>query len=153
VIQLPRDVDRPWPPALVDYWRALGDQIGTSVPPVRPPELFKGLETRAVRIRPDVVLASEPIDLNIVLERRDLSPSERYDLVVGTNIFVYYDAFQQSLALENIGAMLKPGGLLLTNDKLPEVPAGSMREAGITTVRYSEHDPTAIEAVGWYRKN
>ncbi|HEX4276832.1 MAG TPA: class I SAM-dependent methyltransferase [Bryobacteraceae bacterium] len=153
VIQLPRDVDRPWPPALVDYWRALGDQIGTSVPPVRPPELFKGLETRAVRIRPDVVLASEPIDLNIVLERRDLSPSERYDLVVGTNIFVYYDPFQQSLALENIGAMLKPGGLLLTNDKLPEVPAGSMREAGITTVRYSEHDPTAIEAVGWYRKN
>jgi len=29
------------------------------------------------------------------------------------------------LALENARAMLKPGGLLLTNDRLPEVPGGS----------------------------
>ena len=40
------------------------------------------------------------------------------------------------LALENAGAMLKPGGLLLTNDRLPEVPGGSMRLAGMTDVRY-----------------
>ena len=35
--------------------------------------------------------------------------------------------------------MLKPGGLLLTNDRLPEVPGGSMRQAGITDVRYDDH--------------
>ncbi len=56
VIPLPRDVARPWPPELVVYWKALGDRAGTAVPPIRPPKLFKGLETRAVRIRPDVVL-------------------------------------------------------------------------------------------------
>ena len=30
--------------------------------------------------------------------------------------------------------MLKPGGLLLTNDRLPVVPGGSMRLAGVTVV-------------------
>ena len=133
VIQLPRDVTRPWPPELISYWRSLGDQVGTAVAPIRPPEIFRplnggqGLETRAVRIRPDVVLACEPLDLNIVLERLNLAAADRFDLIVGTNIFVYYDAFEQTLALENAGAMLKPGGLLLTNDRLPEVPGRAPR--------------------------
>jgi hypothetical protein len=160
VIQLPRDIARPWPPELISYWRALGDQVGTAVAPIRPPEIFRplnggrGLETRAVRIRPDVVLACEPVDLNIVLERLNLAAADRFDLMVGTNIFVYYDAFEQTLALENAGAMLKPGGLLLTNDRLPEVPGGrsSMRLAGTTDVRYDDHGVSAHEPVGWYQK-
>ena len=160
VIELPRDLARPWPPELISYWRALGDQVGTAVEPIRPPEIFRplngghGLETRAVRIRPDVVLACEPVDLNIVLERLNLAAADRFDLIVGTNIFVYYDAFEQTLALENAGAMLKPGGLLLTNDRLPEVLGSggrpSMRLAGTTEVRYDDHG--ALDAVGWYQK-
>jgi hypothetical protein len=42
--------------------------------------------------------------------------------------------------------MLKPGGFLLTNDRLPEVAGASMRQAGLSDVQYN-HD-----AVGWYRK-
>ncbi len=156
VIQLPRDVARPWPPELIAYWRGLGRSVGAEVTPIRPPEIFQsinggqGLETRAVRIRPEVVLAREPVDLNVVLERMNLSAKDRFDLVVGTNIFVYYGAFEQALALENVGAMLKPGGLLLTNDRLPEVPGGSMRLAGTTSVQSGEHG--VIDIVGWYRK-
>jgi hypothetical protein len=158
VIQLPREVARHdqdenrWPADLVAYWRSLGDRVGAEVAPIRPREIFpgingeKGLETRAVRIRPDVVLACQPVDLNIVLERINLDEADRFDLIVGTNIFIYYDSFERSLALENAGAMLKQGGLLLTNDRLPEVPGGSMRQAGLTEVQYN-HD-----AVGWYRK-
>jgi len=151
VIQLPRDVARPWPPDLIAYWRALGDRVGTAVAPIRPPRIFPNLETRAVRIHPDVVLACEPVDLNIVLERLELPAANRFDLIVGTNIFLYYDAFEQMLALENAGAMLKPGGLLLTNDRLPEVPGGSMRQAGVTEVRYGDRDASAHDTVGWYR--
>ena len=152
VIQLPRQVAPPWPADLIAYWRSLGDRVGVEVAPIRPPEIFqpmnggRGLETRAVRIRPDVVLACEPVDLNIVLERINLAEADRFDLIVGTNIFIYYDAFERSLALENAGAMLKPGGLLLTNDQLPEVPGGSMRQAGLTDVQYNR------DSVGWYRK-
>jgi hypothetical protein len=152
VIQLPRELTRPWPADLVGYWRSLGNQVGVEVAPIRPPEIFRpmngrqGLETRAVRIRPEVVLACQPLDLNIVLERVNLAEADRFDLMVATNIFIYYDAFERSLALENGGAMLKHGGLLLTNDRLPEVSGGSMRQAGLTDVQYN-HD-----AVGWYRK-
>ena len=146
VIQLPREVAQPWPADLIAYWRSLGDRVGAEVAPIRPPEIFQGLETRAVRIRPEVVLNCQPVDLNIVLERINLAEADRFDLMVGTNIFIYYDAFERSLALENAGAMLKPGGLLLTNDRLPEVLGGSMRQAGLTAVQYN-HD-----SVGWYRK-
>jgi hypothetical protein len=160
VVQLPRDISRPWPPQLIDYWRSLGDRVGTPVTPIQPPRIFQGLETRAIRIRPEVVLACEPVDINIVLERRNLPVvdhgvdhgANRFDLVVATNIFVYYDAFEQALALENAGAMMKTGGLLLTNDRLPEVPGGSMRLAGTTVVRYGERDAIVLDAVGWYRK-
>jgi hypothetical protein len=152
VVQLPRDLARPWPPELLDYWRSLGDSVGAAVTPIQPPRIFQGLETRAVRIRPDVVLACDPLDIDIVLERRNLPLADRFDLVVGTNIFVYYDAFEQALALENAGAMLKTGGLLLTNDKLPEVHGGSMRLAGTTVVRYGDRDASVLDAVGWYRK-
>jgi SAM-dependent methyltransferase len=152
VIQLPRDVARPWPPQLISYWRSLGDQAGTSVSPIQPPRIFHGLETRAVKIRPEAVLALDPVDLNIVLQRLTLPPAERFDLIVGTNIFLYYDGFEQMLALENAGAMLKPGGLLLTNDRLPEALGGSMQQAGVTDVRYDDKDPSAHEAIGWYRK-
>jgi hypothetical protein len=152
VIQLPRDVTRPWPPELIAYWRSLGDRVGGAVPPIQPPTVFAGLETRAVRIRPEVVLACEPIDLNIVLERPNLAPTARFDLIIGTNIFLYYDAFEQALALENTGAMLKPGGLLLTNDRLPEVPGGAMSQAGATDVPFAREDASAHDVVGWYRR-
>jgi SAM-dependent methyltransferase len=152
IIQLPRDVARPWPPELIRYWNSLGDQVGTAIAPIAPPPIFQGLETRAVRIRPEVVLACEPIDLDIVLERLNLAPSDRFDLIVGTNIFVYYDVFEQTLALENAGAMLKPGGLLLTNDRLPAVPGGSMRLAGVTVVPFDAPGVSARQAIGWYQK-
>ena len=73
VIQLPRDVARPWPQDVVAYWNSVGNQVGTSVAPIRPPGIFPGLETRAVRIRPDMVLACQPVDLNIILQRLNLA--------------------------------------------------------------------------------
>jgi hypothetical protein len=152
VIQLPRDAARSWPPELTGYWHTLGDQVGTTVAPITPPRIFEGLETRAVLVRPDVVLACEPIDLNIVLERLNLGAADHFDLVVATNIFVYYDAFEQTLALESAGSMLKPGGFLLTNDRLPTAAGSSMQLAGITIVPYDSPGVSQREAVGWYRK-
>jgi hypothetical protein len=151
VLQLPRNVARPWPPELASYWKSFGDQIGVNVMPIRPPEIFAGLETRAVRIRPEVVLSCQQVDLDIVLERLNLDAAHLFDLIVATNIFVYYDVFEQTLAIENAGAMLKPGGLLLTNDRLSLVPGSSLRLDGITMVPY-DLPGNAREAVSWYRK-
>ncbi len=151
-IQLPRDIARPWPPDLIAYWKSLGDRVGKPIAPIHPPDIFPGLETRAVEIRPDVVLACKPADLDIILQRLNLPPPERFDLIVATNIFVYYDAFEQALALENAGAMLKTGGLLLTNDRLPAGPASAMRLEGATIVPFDSPGVATHEAVGWYEK-
>src|SRR6185295_3268852 len=92
-VQLPRDSSAAWTPEASAYWRSFGDQIGTEVPPIAPPALLKGIETRAVRIRPDVVQALELADLNLIVESRK---SANFDVVVATNILVYYDVFDQA---------------------------------------------------------
>jgi chemotaxis methyl-accepting protein methylase len=77
------------------------------------------IETRAVRIRPDIVRRLTPLDMNIVFQRLELATDQGFDLIIGTNIFIYYDAFEQSLARANLATMLRPGGYLLSNDKFP----------------------------------
>jgi hypothetical protein len=89
------------------------------------PQGAPGFATRAVKIRPAVVSRIKPVDMNIVFQRLSLATDERFDLIIGTNIFLYYGGFEQSLARVNVAAMLKPGGFFLSNDKLPDtVPSG-----------------------------
>lgn len=121
VVQLPldtKDPDHEWSSELLNYWRHFGDQIGTTVPPLAPPSEIAGLEVRAVSIRPPIVRGIQPRDVNIVLERTDDQP---FDLIVATNILVYYNRFDQTLAVTNIASMLRPGGVFLTNYAVPPV--------------------------------
>ncbi len=149
VVELPRDPGQRWRPQTVDYWQRFGDQIGSEIRPTALPPGMK-LETRAVRIRPSVVLAMRPVEMNIVLQRADPSPA--FDLVVATNVFVYYDTFEQSLALRNVQEMLRPGGFLLTNNSLLVLPSSSMRSLDSKSVIYSAK-PDDSDQVVWYRKD
>jgi chemotaxis methyl-accepting protein methylase len=97
-----------------------------------------------------VAASLTPIDLNIVLQRLDLPAGEKFDLIVGTNVFVYYDEFQQALAMANIEHMLRPGGVLLSNNALPELPSSRMRLAGHTTLLYSGRKDSG-DTIGWYK--
>ena len=111
--------------SFIQYWQRLGAKIGEPVAPIPVPASATGFDTRAVKIRPSVVTRIKPVDMNIVFQRLPLPPEERFDLIVGTNIFLYYGGFEQSLARVNVAAMLKPGGYLLSNDKLQDtVPSG-----------------------------
>ena len=64
--------------------------------------------------------------------------AERFDLIVATNILVYYDVVEQSLALANVARMLRPGGLLLSNTLLTELPRLPMALVAHTDVVYTE---------------
>jgi len=56
-VQLPRE-SWPWAAEAVHYWRSFGSEIGTPpTAPIQPPPALNGLETRAVAIRPEVVLS------------------------------------------------------------------------------------------------
>jgi len=128
-VQLPWYAEGRWSnefrASFIQYWQRLGSKIGDPVAAIPVPESAAGFQTRAVKLRPAVVNRIKPVDMNIVFQRLSLPPADRFDLIIGTNIFLYYGAFEQSLARANVSAMLKPGGYLLSNDKLQDtVPSG-----------------------------
>ena len=109
----------------VAYWQKLGDKIGQPVAPIPVPQAAGSTQTRAVKVRPEIVRLVHPLDVNVVYQRPNSSADRAYDLVIGTNIFLYYGAFEQSLARAGLAAMLRPGGFLVSNDKLADkVPSG-----------------------------
>ncbi len=129
VVQLPWNTARPmsdeYRKAFVAFWQRAGDKVGEPVTAIPVPAAAAGTETRAVKIKPHIVRKVTPLDMNVVYQRIRLASVEGFDLVIGTNIFLYYGKFEQSLARANLAAMLKPGGFLLSNDKLPDtVPSG-----------------------------
>jgi SAM-dependent methyltransferase len=151
VVQLPRE-SWSWAPEAVQYWRSFGSEIGAPVAPIQPPPALTGLETRAVAVRPEVILSCKPVDLNIVFEEFDRSATGQFDLIIATNVFIYYDAFEQALALRNIATLLKPGGFFLTNDWLPQVSQIPMRSIGYTPVRYGESGDWGDNVFWWQRQ-
>ena len=150
-IQLPRDATQRWQRDLLSYWTRAGEKIGEPVPGIPPPPAAGRVDVRAVRIRPDVVQAITPQDLDIILQRPDPLPdSERFDLVIATNILIYYDVFEQSLALANIARMLRSGGLLLTNNPLFEIPAIAIHQVGETKATYTD---AGSDWIAWYQRD
>ena len=140
----------------VEYWQRLGDQIGETVAPIQIPDSVPGaaseIQTRAVKIRPDFVKRLHPLDMNIVYQREPLPAAQGFDLIIGTNIFVYYDAFEQSLARANIATMLKPGGFLLSNDKFPDNVSSGLTRSLDTALLFAR-DPDRTDTMYCYRKD
>jgi hypothetical protein len=150
VVVLPRDRDDGWQPDLSAFWRVFGSRIGSETGDVQPPP--GGVDVRAVRIRPAVVSSIDVHDVNVVLER--LVPpadEERFDLIIATNVLVYYDVFEQSLALANIASMLRPGGFLLSNNVLVELPTTPLHAIGHSSSTYSDR-PDDSDDIVWYRR-
>jgi hypothetical protein len=151
LLHLPLDASEPWTKAFLEYWRAFGGRIGTDTKVLRVPDNAGPIAQRAVSVRPEHAARIVPLDLDIVTQRFALPPSERFDLIVGTNVFLYYNEFQQSLAMANIEAMLTPGGILLSNHALVELPSSPLRSAGASKVSYSAR-PNSGDVIVWYQK-
>lgn len=137
-----------WTPELVSYWERLGDQIGVEKKIDLPPD---GQDTRirALIVRPTVVQSVGPRDVNIVVERLEpLAAAERFDVVVATNVFVYYDPFEQALAAANVARMLRPAGVLLSNTLI--LPTPPMRStAAHAVITYSDRQ---YDNMFWYQR-
>jgi hypothetical protein len=150
LLHLPLDGTVAWSPAFIDYFQRFGDTIGAPVP-VTIPASIGPVRLRAVTVRPPVVERISTRDLNITAQQLTLSDSERFDLIVGTNIFIYYDRLQQGLAMVSAAQMLRPGGLLLSNNALVEVPATGLRSIGYSKILYSNREEDG-DLMIWYQK-
>jgi hypothetical protein len=151
VVQLPLDRDNPvhsWHPDLVEYWQHFGGRIGDEVPPMTAPATAPDVRMRAVRIRVPIVLSIQASDLDIIVERLEpLAADGAFDVIVATNVLVYYDAFDQALALANIAAMLRPGGWFLTNYMVSPVVQMDRTANLVTTVDFDrQHNGDTIFA-------
>jgi hypothetical protein len=152
---VPRNTDRPWSPALVNYWQRFGDCIGEETKaPVPPPGAGK-VAARAVLVGPAVVQTLAEHDLNIVTDRIEpAAASDRFDLVIATNILLYYDVFEQALAAANVAKMLRPGGFLLTNNRifeLPDIPLGGVGYTDVTYMSLAGIGDTGDRII-WYQR-
>lgn len=136
-IQLVLDQTHPWNSDVLDYWRRFGDRVGAPVRPVEPPPEIQNVNSRAVRIRPEVVKCLGVQPLNMVLQHLELPAERQYDLIVATNVFVYYSAFEHMLSLLNVGSMMPARGVFLSNDLLQSCPGVTLKSIGNVGVEYS----------------
>ena len=149
-VQLLWSPGQQWSPAYLSgfeaFWQKLGDQIAKPATPIPVPESAVNIRNRAVSIRPGVVMRITPVDMNVVFQTLPLPPDRRFDLIIGTNIFLYYDALEQSLARANVATMIKPGGFLFSNDALPATAPSKLDDliqtevpirAGVSDYMYS----------------
>jgi len=155
ILQLPWNTERPmsgeYRAHFVEYWQKLGDQIGQPVAPIPVPEAAGSTQTRAIQVRPDIVGRVTPLDVNVVYQRLSWPADCAYDLVIGTNIFLYYGAFEQSLARANVSAMLRPGGFLISTDKLADKASSELNDVLEVPVDMSEQ-PLIQDIVFFYRR-
>ena len=150
-LHLPLDGAVAWTPEMLQYFTRLGGALGSGISVTIPPAAGP-LRLRGVAVRPSIVSRISAHDINITAQTLTLSDADRFDLIVGTNVFVYYDRLQQGLAMISAAAMLRPGGLLLSNNALVEVPSAGMRSIGYSKTLYSNRDEDG-DLIIWYQKS
>ena len=148
---LPWNTEAGWTEEAAGYWKRAGDRIGVASTVDAAP-LLPGVRARAVTVAPEIVRMIRPLEASIVSDRLDLQEGERFDLVLATNVLLYYDTFEQTLALDAIAAMLRPGGVLLTNDAVLEIPEIPMRSQGYVSVAFSNRQGDGERMVFYVKK-
>jgi len=136
-VQLPRLISAEWSPDAVAYWQKFGETLGTPVKPLPVPAIVNDVTMRAVAIRAKYAAPMRAYDMNVVTQTMDIPEGQGFDLVVATNVLVYYDLFQQALAMGSIAHMMNPGGIFLANHALPAQHAPSLEFLGRRTVAYT----------------
>ena len=151
-LQLPRDAKAEWSPEAISYWKHFGEFLGSSSKPLPIPATLSGVVARAVAVRPQYATQMKAYDANIVAQTLDFPPGERFDLMIGTNVLVYYDRFQQALAMANIARMLNRGGIFLANNVLPTQHTNDLEYLGRRTTPFTPNGTYGDDVVVYRRR-
>jgi len=151
VVQLPRVRDAGWNSQALDYWQHFGEIIGSATPPLPVPASLGSVTLRAVAIDPRYAARLEAVNLDIVAETLDPAPQAGFDLVIATNVLVYYDRFAQALAMAAIAHLMNPGGVFLANAVLPTQHPPELEYLGRRSVSYSSSGAYGDDVVVYRR--
>lgn len=152
IVQLPRDSRTGWKQNALAYWEHFGNLLGSTSPPLPVPSGLSGVVSRAVAIRPQVAARVRAVDLDVVAQTLDSQPGDGFDLVVATNVLVYYDLFQQALAMASVAHMMNPQGLFLVNHALSSQHPPSLEYLGRRSIAYSENGEFGDDVVVYKRR-
>lgn len=126
----------------VAYFKELGNNIGEEVPLERLPAPLDPYLKKSLLVRKDVAERITAERMNILTEL--YQPSPQYDLVVVTNVFLYFNSTELLLSLSNIHSMMRDGGYLVHNEFRPELESFSrilaLEPTQARTVRVSAGD-------------
>jgi SAM-dependent methyltransferase len=150
-LNLPLTKATPWEADIRKYWQNFGNQIGAPAQAPSSKAIADQAELRAVRASAASVRRLSVANLNIVTDRLD---GQAFDLVIATNVFVYYDVLEQALAMANVDAMLKPGGYLLANFAAPDLRSLPIRPIETITTLYArarDANENILDFIVWYK--
>lgn len=151
-VQLPRNAEAEWSPAAISYWKGFGEILGSPVKPLAVPATLSGIVARALAIRPLYAAHVQAYNSDIIAQTLDFPPEHGFDLVVATNVLVYYDRFQQALAMANIARMMNPGGVFLANNVLPASHTKDLEYLGRRTIAYTSSGAYGDDIVVYRRR-
>jgi hypothetical protein len=151
-VQLPRDPQADWSPEAISYWKHFGEILGSPAKPLAIPSTLGGVEVRAVAIRPQYAAHVQVYNANIVAQTLDFPTGQGFDLMVATNVLVYYDRFQQALAMANIARMLNRGGIFLANNVLPAQHTSDLEYLGRRTTAFTPNGAYGDDVVVYRRE-
>ena len=115
------------PPGDADYlayFRELGAKIGTAKE--------QGIFEKELVLKKEIAESVTAEKANIITEY-PAGPPASYDLVVATNVLLYFSDAELLLALSNIAASLRRGAFLLHNEMRPNMET-LLAAAGLVTV-------------------
>jgi len=113
---------------------------------------LKTVTARAIAIPPQYATRLSGVNLDVVAQTLDQGPGEGFDLVVATNVLVYYDLFQQALAMTSVAHMMNPRGVLLVNHTLPAQHPSALEYLGRRSVSYSAAGAFGDDVVAYRRR-
>ena len=151
-LQLPRDAKAEWSPEAISYWKQFGEILGSPTKALPVPATLSGVLARAVAVRPQFAAQMKVRDINIVAQTLDFPAGEGFDLMIATNVLVYYDRFQQALAMANIARMLSHGGIFLANNVLPAQHTSDLEYLGRRSTAFTPSGAYGDDVVVYRRR-
>ncbi len=151
VVTLPLDGQEAWTGALLGYWKQWGDRDRRRGRDHRSACRGRHRPARGrcgfalTSSRPLLLATSTSSSIGLIVSLDD----QRFDLIVATNVLVYYDVFEQALAASNVAAMLRPGGVFVTNTAV--LPTPPLR-ASAAYLRVA-HTAERYDEMFWYQRD
>ena len=104
-----------------EYFGNIGNAIGREVPRNPLWKLRESVQARTVEVQRGIASRITASRMNILTA----TGAPRFDLVVATNVFIYFDRPELLLALASVHSLLRDGGYLIHNEIRDDVGRSS----------------------------